>query len=74
VTLRALPARTVAAVQFSGWATEDSVNQHTEALNAWVAAQNWPVQGSVQLAFYNPPWTLPWWRRNEIWLPMNISQ
>lgn len=70
VTLRALPARTVAAVQFSGWATDSSVNQHTEALKAWVADKKWPMTGGVQLAFYNPPWTLPWWRRNEVWVPV----
>jgi hypothetical protein len=74
VTLRALPARTVAAVQFSGWATAEALAKHQAALQAWVAAKNWQASGGVQLAFYNPPWTLPWWRRNEIWLPMNISQ
>ena len=68
VTLRELPARTVAAVQFSGWATAETLAKHQAALQAWVAAQNWPVQGGVQLAFYNPPWTLPWWRRNEVWV------
>jgi hypothetical protein len=70
VTLRERPGRTVAAVQFSGWATEASVNRHTEALKAWVAAKNWQPDGSVQLAFYDPPWTLPWWRRNEVWMPV----
>lgn len=70
VTLRELPGRTVAAVQFSGWATDANVAKHQAALLAWVAEQGWPTTGAPQLAFYNPPWTLPWWRRNEVWVPV----
>ena len=74
ITLRELPGRTVAAVQFSGWATESSVNQHTEALLTWVATKQWRIAGNLQLAFYNPPWTLPWWRRNEVWVPVQRQE
>jgi hypothetical protein len=25
----------------------------------------------VQLSRYNPPWTLPFWRRNEVWVKLD---
>jgi hypothetical protein len=28
------------------------------------------VTGEPVLAFYDPPWTLPFLRRNEIWLEL----
>ncbi len=27
--------------------------------------------GSAQLSRYNPPWTLPFWRRNEVWVKLD---
>ena len=33
---------------------------------AYVQSRNLSVKGSIKYAFYNPPWTLPALRRNEI--------
>ncbi|MBS1955210.1 MAG: heme-binding protein [Cyanobacteria bacterium SZAS-4] len=32
------------------------------------------VNGSTVRAFYNPPWTLPFLRRNEIWIPFDLRE
>jgi hypothetical protein len=66
VTLREVPAKTWAVLSFSGFNTEARVQQHTDELLAWVGAKKMTRLGSPQLARYDPPWTLPMFRRNEI--------
>lgn len=68
VTLREVPAKTWAVLSYSGFNTEAIVQQRTDELMAWLAAQQIKTRGSPQLARYNPPWTLPMFRRNEIML------
>ncbi|MEM6580878.1 MAG: heme-binding protein [Pseudomonadota bacterium] len=66
VTLTEVPARTVAVVQFSGWATASSVAKRQEALLSTLKEQNIETIGKPFLNQYNPPWTLPFLRRNEV--------
>ncbi len=66
VTLHAVPARTVAVVAFSGWARDGVVQDNIEVLMATLAEHDIEPRGEVALAQYNPPWTLPWLRRNEV--------
>jgi hypothetical protein len=66
VVLRELPATRQAVLGFTGLAGEEAVRQATEALLAWVAARGLMPVGAPQLARYDPPWTLPFLRRNEV--------
>ncbi len=66
VTLREIPGRKVAALRFSGFAGEDKVATKTAELRGWIAARGMTVVGAAQLARYDPPWTLPFMRRNEV--------
>lgn len=66
VTLREVPARRYAVLTYSGFNTESRVQQHTAELLAWLRANKLNPTGPAQLARYDPPWTLPMWRRNEI--------
>lgn len=66
VSLRELPAKTVAVAKYSGFNTENRIQSETQALLAWMQVRNLKAAGSAQLARYDPPWTLPMWRRNEI--------
>tara|TARA_R110002124_G_scaffold37687_2_gene120418 strand:- start:3186 stop:3755 length:570 start_codon:yes stop_codon:yes gene_type:complete len=66
VTLHEVPARTMAVVQFSGWAREAVVEEQTRILLDTVAANGWVAVGTPSLNQYNPPWTPPWKRRNEV--------
>ena len=68
VQLREVPAKTWAVLSYSGFNTEAGIQQRTDELVAWLAAQKIKTTGSPQLARYNPPWTLPMFRRNEIML------
>ena len=66
VKLRAMPARTFAVLSYSGFNTASRVQEKTDELALWMKSKNLETVGAPQLARYDPPWTLPMWRRNEI--------
>jgi hypothetical protein len=70
VQLREVPAKTWAVLSYSGFNTEAGIQRRTDELVAWLAEQKMLTTGSPQLARYNPPWTLPMFRRNEIMLEL----
>ncbi|MEJ2530999.1 MAG: heme-binding protein [Halioglobus sp.] len=66
IALREVPARTLAVIRFSGWATGSRVANKREELLATLAAHGIQPTGELALNQYNPPWTLPFLRRNEV--------
>ena len=66
VTLRQLPARTFAVLTYSGLNTAARLQEKTAELSAWLKARGAEPMGAPLFARYDPPWTLPMWRRNEI--------
>lgn len=66
VSLREIPAQRMAVVRFSGFSGEDKVKEKTGELLDWLRAQGFEPAGPAQLARYDPPWTLPFLRRNEV--------
>lgn len=66
VTLHAVPAKTVAVISFSGWARDKAVQENRQVLLDTLASNGIEPRGLIVLAQYNPPWTLPWLRRNEV--------
>lgn len=66
VTLREIPGQKVAALRFSGFVGEDKVASKTTELRDWIVARGMSLTGATQLARYDPPWALPFMRRNEI--------
>lgn len=70
VTLREVPATLVAVAKYSGFNTERRIHEETLALAAWMETRKLAAVGTAKLARYDPPWTLPMWRRNEIHMEM----
>lgn len=66
VKIREMPGTTVAVLRYSWLNGIDRVQKKTEELNRWLAANHYVTRGIPQLARYDPPWTLPMLRRNEI--------
>ncbi len=58
--------RRVATITYSGLGRDKARAQNTKALLEWVESQGFEVLSSPQWAGYNPPWTLPPFRRNEV--------
>ncbi len=65
VRIVAEPAKRFAVIRFSGWSSEANLSEHRALLEAWVKAKALPTAGPPVAAFYNPPWSLPFLRRNE---------
>jgi effector-binding domain-containing protein len=66
VKLVSVPGRTVAAVSFSGWATGARVERYKRNLLKTLNEFDVEATGTPVLNQYNPPWTPPFMRRNEI--------
>ena len=66
VQLRQIPAVKRAVVSFSGFYNENKVAERTLELEEWMKTKQLQATGAPKFARYNPPWTLPFMRRNEI--------
>lgn len=66
VTLRQIPKRNYAVIRFSGFAGARKVAKMTTNLEKWLKTKNITPKGKAELSRYDPPWTLPFFRRNEV--------
>ena len=66
ITLRDVPARRVAVIRFAGRLRDPEAEIHRRELAAWLEARGLTPAEDWQMAGYNPPWTLPFLRRNEV--------
>ena len=66
VQLRQVPAIKRAVITFSGFYNVQKVSEKTLELESWMKVRNLQANGAPQFARYNPPWTLPFMRRNEV--------
>jgi len=70
VSFREAPAYTAAVIQFSGWASAEKADENWQQLRQFLIAEGIDITGEPTLNQYNPPWTLPFMRRNEIIVPV----
>ena len=70
VTIETIPARRVAAVTFSGILDGDDFAAQRQRLAAWLETRGETPAEDWQMAGYDPPWTIPWLRRNEVWVTL----
>ncbi|CAN5378851.1 heme-binding protein [soil metagenome] len=67
IKLFTLPKARYAVIRFSGFANEKNCAHHEDLLDNFVKSKNLDASETPVRAFYNPPWALPFMRRNEIW-------
>lgn len=68
VEIVAQPSRKLAVVQFNGVADAELRREKGEELISWASQQGFTPVGTPFYAGYNPPFTLPPFRRNEMLL------
>jgi len=61
-----VPAERQAVLRFSGLSGAGKLEGKTDELQAWMAAKGLKAIRGPRYFFYDPPWTLPWNRRNEV--------
>jgi hypothetical protein len=74
VKLVPMPSKQMVVIRFSGVANDALIATKTSELRQYAADNKLSVRGEPVLAFYNPPWTLPFFRRNEIMLELTSSR
>ena len=60
------PKEKFAVIVFSGLVREISYTEKAELLSNYLEENGLTQQGAIKIARYNPPWTLPFFRRNEL--------
>jgi SOUL heme-binding protein len=60
----------VAVIRFSGLLSESNIKNKTDELNAWMKEQQYQRNGTAFIAGYDPPSSIPWFRRNEVLIPI----
>jgi SOUL heme-binding protein len=71
VKLVELEPMTAAVFAFSGSTGDKAVSTRTAELMAAIQNTKWRASGASTAFFYNPPWTLPFFRRNEAAVPVS---
>lgn len=70
VTLVEMPERRVAVLGYRGRYRGDVVEAHQRVLRQLVAEAGLPAKGEPSFAGFDPPWTIPLLRRNEVWIEL----
>ena len=68
VSLREVPSKYFIVHKYSGFNTVARVQTKTDETVEWAIKRSYKMIGTPQLSRYDPPWTLPMFRRNEIML------
>jgi len=68
VTLKEVPSKHFVVHSYTGFNTLSRVQSKTDEAMEWASSKSLKVIGTPQLSRYDPPWTLPMFRRNEIML------
>jgi hypothetical protein len=71
VKLVELPPTLVATLRFSGSTNDAAVAGKASELAKVIQSSKWKVSGSPAAFFYNPPWTIPFLRTNEVVIPVS---
>lgn len=66
VKLREVPSQYFVVHRYSWLNTQTRVQEKTDETLQWSRQKSLQVIGSPQLSRYDPPWTLPMFKRNEI--------
>ena len=66
VKLIELPTKRIVVISFSGIASDAKLRKYTAELSNFIIAEKLNAKAPPIYAFYDPPWTLPFLRRNEV--------
>ncbi len=73
VVLEELSDYQVAVIRFSGRLQPQNIQKHRVLLQEWINKKNLISTGTAKVAGYNPPYTIPALRRNEVLIPVKMS-
>lgn len=66
VKIKLIPPAEYVVIKFNGKNENKNIQIHEDKLKEFIEKKDLEVKGKPIYAFYNPPWTIPILRRNEI--------
>jgi hypothetical protein len=66
IKLKAISSKKTAVLQYSGFLSEQGIADKTQELETWLKENGYKSIAPARSAGFDPPWTLPFFRRNEI--------
>ncbi len=66
ISIEKQPSKKVAVLEFTGTLSEENIEENSEKLQEWIEKKSLKTLSSSIAAGYDPPWTIPLFRRNEI--------
>lgn len=74
VAVDQMPAARFAVFTYSGRRTDSNEADALSKLRTWMEKKGLRAEGEPVYAYYDPPWTLPFLRRNEVMLRVPAEQ
>ena len=71
IKILSIPKEKYAVIVFSGLVRESSYLEKENLLIQFIEENKLKTSGEIKIARYNPPWTLPFFRRNELMIKVN---
>lgn len=69
VVFEQVPEKLIATVQYTWLGSRERFRRQQERLVNWLKSKpEYKVAGEAKYAGYNPPWTIPFLRTNEVWI------
>jgi hypothetical protein len=66
IHFRLITARSLAAIRFSGFFRQDTIEKNKQRLSQWLQEQGLGTEGDFIVAGYSPPWVPGFLARNEV--------
>jgi DNA gyrase inhibitor GyrI len=66
ITIRQVRSKKVAVIRFSGFLAQENIEENAKNLPTWIDTKGYLALSSPRSAGYDPPWTIPFLRRNEV--------
>lgn len=66
IKIKEIPSKKTAVLRYSGFLSEESIEEKTKELQTWLVEQGYKTISTARFAGFDPPWTLPFFRRNEV--------
>ncbi len=66
IVLKEIPSKKVAVLSYTGFLSEQAIDEKTSELKSWLDANGYKAISSPRSAGFDPPWTLSFLRRNEV--------
>jgi len=66
VLIKTVPGKKVASISYTGFLSEEKFLKKAQQLKQWLETNQYAALSEPRSAGYDPPWTIPFLRRNEV--------